>query len=53
IGAENLQSAESRIRDTNIAAETVLYTKNSILARTGTAILVQANMQPQMAVQLL
>ncbi|MDR0707520.1 MAG: flagellin, partial [Treponema sp.] len=27
IGAENLQSAESRIRDTNIAAETVLYTK--------------------------
>jgi flagellin len=53
IGAENLQSAESRIRDTNIAAETVLYTKNSILVRTGTALLAQANMQPQTAVQLL
>ncbi|MDR0558342.1 MAG: flagellin [Treponema sp.] len=53
IGAENLQSAESRIRDTNIAAESVLYTKNSILARTGTALLAQANMRPQAAVQLL
>jgi flagellin len=53
IGAENLQSAESRIRDTNIAAETVLYTKNTILARTGTALLAQANTQPQMAAQLL
>ncbi|MDR1220904.1 MAG: flagellin [Treponema sp.] len=53
IGAENLQSAESRIRDTNIAAETVLYTKNSILTRTGMALLAQANMQPQAATQLL
>lgn len=53
IAAENLQGAESRIRDTNIAAETVLYTKNNILSRTGTALLAQANMQPQTALQLL
>ncbi|MDR2193203.1 MAG: flagellin [Treponema sp.] len=53
IAAENLQSAESRIRDTNIAAETVLYTKNNILARTGTALLAQANMQPETVTQLL
>jgi flagellin len=52
IGAENLQAAESRIRDVNIAAETVLYTKNNILAQSGTAMLAQANIESQSVLQL-
>jgi flagellin len=52
IGAENLQAAESRIRDVNIAAETVLYTKNNILAQSGTAMLAQANVKNQSVLQL-
>jgi flagellin len=52
IGAENLQAAESRIRDVNIAAETVLYIKNNILAQSGTAMLAQANVINQSVLQL-
>jgi flagellin len=52
IGAENLQGAESRIRDVNIAAESVLYTKNSILSQSGTAMLSHANMRTQSVLNL-
>jgi flagellin len=52
IGAENLQAAESRIRDTDIAAEMVLYTKNSILSQSATAMLAQANVRPQSSMGL-
>jgi flagellin len=51
--AENLQAAESRIRDVNMASEMVDYVKNQILVQTGTAMLAQANTQPQSVLQLL
>ncbi len=47
IAAENLQASESRIRDTDMAAEIVEYTKNQILTQSGTAMLAQANAQSQ------
>jgi flagellin len=53
IAAENLQAAESRIRDADMASEMVGYTKNSILSQTGTAMLAQANVQTQSVLQLL
>jgi flagellin len=53
IGAENLQAAESRIRDTDMAAEMVNYTKNAILIQSATAMLAQANLKPQSVLQLL
>ncbi|MDR0707519.1 MAG: flagellin [Treponema sp.] len=53
IGAENLQASESRIRDTNIAAETVAYTKNQILSQSGVALLAQANQRSQSVLSLL
>ncbi|MDR1466158.1 MAG: flagellin [Treponema sp.] len=53
IGAENLQSAESRIRDTNMAAQMVSYTKNQILSQSGTAMLAQSNQRTQSVLQLL
>ncbi|MCX7656057.1 MAG: flagellin [Treponemataceae bacterium] len=53
IGAENLQAAESRIRDTDMAKETVGYTKNQILSQAGTAMLAQANQRSQGVLQLL
>lgn len=53
IGAENLAAAESRIRDTNMAEETVQFTKNQILVQASTAMLAQANQQPQSVLQLL
>jgi flagellin len=53
IGAENLQAAESRIRDTQMANETVSYTKNQILTQSGTAMLAQANQRGQNVLQLL
>jgi flagellin len=52
IGVENLQASESRVRDVNIAAETVLYAKNNILAQSGIAMLAQANVKTQAALQL-
>jgi flagellin len=53
IGAENMQASESRIRDTNMANETVGYTKNQILSQAGTAMLAQANQRSQTVLQLL
>lgn len=53
IGAENLQSAESRIRDTNIATQMVSYTKNQILSQSGTAMLAQANQRSNSVLSLL
>jgi flagellin len=53
IGAENMQASESRIRDTNMANETVSYTKNQILTQAGTAMLAQANQRIQTVLQLL
>ena len=53
IAAENTQSAESRIRDTDMATEMVEYTKNSILTQAGTAMLSQANSQSQNVLALL
>ncbi|GAB4264428.1 flagellin N-terminal helical domain-containing protein [Thermincola ferriacetica] len=51
--AENLQAAESRIRDVDMAAEMVKFTKNQILVQAGTAMLAQANMAPQNVLKLL
>ncbi len=53
IGAENLQAAESRIRDTNMANEMVSFTKNQILSQAGNAMLAQANQKTQSVLQLL
>ena len=53
IGAENLQAAESRIRDTDMASEMVEFTKNNILSQAGTAMLSQANQSSQNVLSLL
>jgi flagellin len=53
VGAENMQAAESRIRDTDMAAEMVSFTKNQILSQAGTAMLAQANQRGQGVLQLL
>ena len=53
IGAENLQAAESRIRDADMATEMVDYTKNAILMQSATAMLAQANTKTQSVLQLL
>ena len=53
VGAENLQASESRIRDADMANETVSYTKNMILTQAGTAMLAQANQKGQTVLQLL
>ena len=53
IGAENLQAAESRIRDADMAELMVEFTKNSILVQSATAMLAQANLKPQSVLQLL
>jgi flagellin len=50
---ENLTSAESRIRDVDMAEEMVNLTKNQILQQAGTAMLAQANQAPQAVLQLL
>ena len=50
---ENLQSAESTIRDTNIADEMMAYTKNNILIQSAQAMLAQANQVPQGVLQLM
>ncbi len=51
--SENLAAAESRIRDVDMAAEMMEYTKANILNQASTAMLAQANMQPQNVLQLL
>jgi len=53
IAAENLQAAESRIRDADMASEMVSFTKNSILSQAGNAMLAQANTRNQSVMQLL
>ena len=53
VGAENLQAAESRIRDSDMASEMVEFTKNRILAQAGNAMLAQANQKTQQVLQLL
>ena len=53
VGAENLQATESRIRDTDMANETVSFTRNQILVQSGTAMLAQANQKSQAVLQLL
>ena len=53
VGAENLQAAESRIRDADMAAQMVEYTKLAILTQSGTAMLAQANTKSQTVLQLL
>ena len=51
--AENTQSAESRIRDTDMAKEMVNYSKNNILAQAGQSMLAQANQSNQGVLSLL
>ncbi len=50
---ENLQAAESRVRDVDMAEEMMSYTKNNILLQAAQAMLAQANAQPQGVLQLL
>lgn len=49
----NLESASSRIKDVDVAEESTQYAKYSILVQSGTAMLAQANAQPQSMLQLL
>ena len=51
--SENTQSAESRIRDTDMAEEMVTYSKNNILAQAGQSMLAQANQSTQGVLSLL
>ncbi|MCQ2594303.1 MAG: flagellin [Treponemataceae bacterium] len=51
--AENLQASESRIRDTDMAAQMVEFTKNQVLTQAGTAMLAQANSNSQNVLSLL
>ena len=53
VTAENLQSAESQIRDADYAVEISEFTRNQILVQASTAILAQANLVPQTVLQLL
>ena len=53
VTTENITSAESRIRDTDMAEEMMAYTKNNILVQASQAMLAQANTLPQGVLQLL
>lgn len=53
IAAENIAASESTIRDTDMAAEMVQFTRNQILQQAGTAMLAQANQTPQTLLRLL
>ena len=53
ITSENLSSAESRIRDVDVAYETAQLTRNSILQQASISVLSQANALPQSAMRLL
>ncbi|MBK8399189.1 MAG: flagellin [Leptospiraceae bacterium] len=52
-GYENIQAAESRIRDTDMAEQMTSLTRFQILTQAGTAMLAQANQKPQNVLQLL
>jgi flagellin len=53
VAVENLTASESRVRDVDMAAEMVTFTKNQILSQAGTAMLAQANQIPQGILRLL
>ncbi len=53
IQAENLQAAESRISDVDVAQEMTAFVRNQILTQSAVAMLSQANSLPQMAMQLI
>jgi len=53
IQRENLMASESRVSDVDVATEMAMMTRNQVLAQAGIAMLSQANMMPQMALQLL
>lgn len=53
IGYENLQAAESRIRDTDMAEESIKLTKEQVLLQAANAMLAQANVKPKLVLQLL
>ncbi len=53
VQAENLQAAESRISDVDVATEMTEFTRQQILTQTAVAMLSQANSLPQMAMQLI
>jgi flagellin len=53
VASENMQAAESRIRDTDMAEQMVSYVKNQILVQSGTAMLAQANLSTRSVLQLL
>jgi len=53
VGAENMQAAESRIRDANMANQMVSYTRDMILIQAGAAMLAQANQRAATVLQIL
>jgi flagellin len=53
VSIENISASQSAIRDVDMAAEMVTFTKNQILLQAGTAMLAQANMMPQNVLSLL
>ncbi|MBN1899574.1 MAG: flagellin [Spirochaetes bacterium] len=53
VGYENIQAAESRIRDADMAEVMVKFVRDQILIQSGTAMLAQANMKPQSVLKLL
>ncbi|WP_447975606.1 flagellin N-terminal helical domain-containing protein [Nitrospira sp. Kam-Ns4a] len=53
VSTTNFQSADSVLRDADIAAETAKFTRNQVLVQAGTAVLAQANTLPQIALTLL
>lgn len=53
VAIENLSAANSRIRDTDIAASSAELTRNNILMTASTSVLAQANQQPQLALKIL
>jgi flagellin len=53
VAFENIQAAESRIRDADMADEMVEFTKNQVLVQSGVSMLAQANIQTQSALRLL
>jgi flagellin len=53
VAAENMQAAESQIRDTDMASQMVAYVKNQILMQSSTAMLAQANLKTRSVLQLL
>jgi len=53
VAAENMQAAESQIRDTDMASQMVSYVKDQILMQSSTAMLAQANLKTRSVLQLL